>query len=80
MPKLIKHREMLRRRRAFGWHGPYQRGKHPFMVKSDVRLTIGTMSNALQVLVRFFKKSRPCQTKNSKIKRNNAHLQKCSLA
>jgi predicted RNA binding protein YcfA (HicA-like mRNA interferase family) len=31
---------MVRRLRAFGWAGPCQKGKHPFMVKNDVRLTI----------------------------------------
>jgi predicted RNA binding protein YcfA (HicA-like mRNA interferase family) len=31
---------MLRRLRAFGWSGPYQRGKHPFMAKDNARLTI----------------------------------------
>ena len=40
MPKPVKHREMLRRLRALGWAGPYQRGPHPFMVKGDDRLTI----------------------------------------
>jgi predicted RNA binding protein YcfA (HicA-like mRNA interferase family) len=40
MPKPIKHREMLRRLRALGWDGPYQKGKHPFMVKGEMRLTI----------------------------------------
>ncbi len=40
MPKPIKHREMLRRLRVLGWSGPYQQGKHPFMVRNDERLTI----------------------------------------
>lgn len=40
MPKPVKHREMLRRLRALGWDGPHQKGKHPFMVKNEVRLTI----------------------------------------
>ena len=40
MPKPIKHREMLRRLRAFGWNGPHHRGKHPFMMREDLRLTI----------------------------------------
>jgi predicted RNA binding protein YcfA (HicA-like mRNA interferase family) len=31
---------MIRRFRAFGWDGPFQKGKHPFMVKGNVRLTI----------------------------------------
>jgi len=40
MPKPIKHREMVRRLRAFGWQGPQQKGRHPFMVKGQLRLTI----------------------------------------
>ncbi len=40
MPKPVKHREMLRRFRALGWDGPFQKGKHPFLWKSGVRLTI----------------------------------------
>lgn len=40
MPKPIKHKEMLRRLRALGWDGPQQKGKHPFMVKGSVRLTV----------------------------------------
>jgi predicted RNA binding protein YcfA (HicA-like mRNA interferase family) len=40
MPKPIKRKEMLRRLRALGWEGPYQRGSHPFMVKDGQRLTI----------------------------------------
>ena len=40
MPKPIKRAELIRRLRALGWEGPYQKGKHPFMVRSGVRLTI----------------------------------------
>jgi predicted RNA binding protein YcfA (HicA-like mRNA interferase family) len=40
MPRPIKHKEMLRRLRALGWAGPFQKGKHPFMVKEEMRLTI----------------------------------------
>ncbi|HEV2096788.1 MAG TPA: type II toxin-antitoxin system HicA family toxin [Chthoniobacterales bacterium] len=40
MPKPIKRRELIRRMRLFGWEGEYQEGKHPFMVKSGVRVTI----------------------------------------
>jgi predicted RNA binding protein YcfA (HicA-like mRNA interferase family) len=39
MPKPIKHRELVRRLQKLGWQGP-QRGKHPFFVKNDRRLTI----------------------------------------
>jgi predicted RNA binding protein YcfA (HicA-like mRNA interferase family) len=31
---------MLRRLRALGWNDPQQRGKHPFMVKGQMRLTV----------------------------------------
>ncbi len=40
MPKPIKRAELIRRLRALGWEGPFQKGKHPFMVKAGVRLTI----------------------------------------
>ena len=40
MPKPIKRVELIRRLRAFGWDGPYQKGKHPFMLKDSRRLTI----------------------------------------
>jgi predicted RNA binding protein YcfA (HicA-like mRNA interferase family) len=31
---------MMRRLRALGWDGSHQRGKHPFMVKGQTRLTV----------------------------------------
>jgi len=31
---------MLRRLRALSWTGPHQKGRHPFMVKGEMRLTI----------------------------------------
>ena len=40
MPKPIKRRELIRRMRLFGWEGEHQEGKHPFMVKSGVRVSI----------------------------------------
>ena len=40
MPKPIKRKEMLRRLRALGWEGPFQKGSHPFMIKDGQRLTI----------------------------------------
>ena len=40
MPKPIKHSEMVRRLRPLGWQGPFQKGKHPFMVEGETRLTI----------------------------------------
>jgi len=40
MPKPIKRADLIRRLRELGWEGPWQKGKHPFMVKAGVRLTI----------------------------------------
>ena len=40
MPKPIKRSELIRRLRRLGWDGPYQKGKHPFMIKTGLRLTI----------------------------------------
>jgi predicted RNA binding protein YcfA (HicA-like mRNA interferase family) len=36
----VSWREMVRRFRALGFEGPLQRGKHPYMIRGDVRLTI----------------------------------------
>jgi len=40
MPRPIKRSELIRRLRHFGWEGPLQKGKHPFMVKAGLRLTL----------------------------------------
>ena len=42
MPKYgpIKQKELVRNLRAFGFEGPYSGGKHPFMIKKDLVLTI----------------------------------------
>ena len=40
MPKPIKRGELIRRLRRFGWDGPYQKGKHPFMIREGNRLPI----------------------------------------
>ncbi len=42
MPKLkpISWRELVRHLRKFGFEGPYQIGKHPYMVKGNLTLTI----------------------------------------
>ena len=40
MPKPIKRSELISRLRRLGWDGPYQKGKHPFMIKTGLRLTI----------------------------------------
>ncbi len=42
MPKLrpISWRELVKRLKNFGFEGPYQSGKHPYMIKGDLVLTI----------------------------------------
>lgn len=42
MPKLnpVSWGELVKRLRRFGFDGPYQEGKHPYMVKGDLVLTI----------------------------------------
>ena len=42
MPKLkpISHNELLRGIRSFGIEGPFSGGKHLYMVKGNLRLTI----------------------------------------
>ncbi len=36
----IKQRDLVRYLKRFGFDGPYYGGKHPFMVKGDLTLTI----------------------------------------
>ena len=38
--KPIAWRDFVRRLRRLGFHGPYQGGKHPYMVRGDLVLTI----------------------------------------
>ncbi|MDP2951330.1 MAG: type II toxin-antitoxin system HicA family toxin [bacterium] len=42
MPKLkpAQWRELCKGLKSFGFDGPYQSGKHPFMIKGDLSLTI----------------------------------------
>jgi len=42
LPKLspVPWKELLRRLRKLGFEGPYQGGKHPYMIRGDVALTI----------------------------------------
>jgi predicted RNA binding protein YcfA (HicA-like mRNA interferase family) len=42
MPKLspVKWAELVKRLRALGFEGPFAGGKHPYMVRGDVVLTI----------------------------------------
>lgn len=42
MPKLnpISWNDLVRRLRKFGFDGPYQQGKHPYMVRGGLVLTV----------------------------------------
>ncbi len=42
MPKLapVSHQEFVRRLKRFGFDGPYAGGKHPYMVRGNLVLTI----------------------------------------
>ncbi len=42
MPKLnpISWKDLVRRLRKFGFDGPYQQGKHPYMVRGSLVLTV----------------------------------------
>jgi predicted RNA binding protein YcfA (HicA-like mRNA interferase family) len=42
MPKLtpLSWKDFVRKLRRLGFSGPYSGGKHPFMVKADITLTI----------------------------------------
>lgn len=42
MPKFkpVSWRELVKLLRDFGFKGPYQSGKHPYMIKGDLTLTI----------------------------------------
>lgn len=42
MPKLqpISQRKLVQKLRKLGFLGPYQAGKHPYMIKNDIVLTI----------------------------------------
>lgn len=42
MPRFgpIKQKELVRDLKLFGFEGPYFGGKHPFMVKGDLTITI----------------------------------------
>lgn len=42
MPKLspISHKEFIKRMKKLGFEGPYPGGKHLFMIRENIRLTI----------------------------------------
>lgn len=42
MPRIgpISRREFIQHLRTLGFEGPYQEGRHPFMVRGTLRLTI----------------------------------------
>ncbi|MDD3621700.1 MAG: type II toxin-antitoxin system HicA family toxin [Methanofollis sp.] len=53
--------ELIRRLRHFGFEGPYSGGKHPFMIKGDLVLTVPNPHNkeiSVDLQVRILKQAR----------------------
>lgn len=42
MPKLspISQRKLITKLKKFGFSGPFQEGKHPYMIKGEISITI----------------------------------------
>jgi len=42
MPRLtpVKQKELIKKLKLFGYNGPFSGGKHLFMIRYDVRLTL----------------------------------------
>jgi len=42
MPKLvpISQRKLIVKLKKFGFNGPFQEGKHPYMIKGEISITI----------------------------------------
>jgi predicted RNA binding protein YcfA (HicA-like mRNA interferase family) len=42
MPRLtpVKQKELIKKLKLFGYKGPFAGGKHQFMIRNDVRLTL----------------------------------------
>jgi len=36
----VKHKELIKRLKLFGFQGPFAGGKHLFMIRDDIRLTL----------------------------------------
>ncbi len=52
--------EFVKRLRKFGFEGPYQGGKHPYMVKGDLVLTIPNPHKGeigIDLLIRILKQA-----------------------
>ena len=42
MPRItpVSQKKLIAKLRLFGFEGPYQEGKHPYMLKGDISLTV----------------------------------------
>ena len=55
----VSWKELVRRLRQLGFEGPYQSGKHPYMLKGDLVLTIPNPHRkdvSVDLLVRILKR------------------------
>ncbi|MCS6806169.1 MAG: type II toxin-antitoxin system HicA family toxin [Acidobacteriota bacterium] len=56
----VSWKELVRRLRKLGFEGPYQGGKHPYMLKGDLVLTIPNPHRkavSVDLLVRILKRA-----------------------
>ena len=51
----VSRSELIRRLRLFGWEGPISGGKHQFMVKGPVQLTIPNLHRGGEIGVNLLK-------------------------
>lgn len=62
MPKLfpISQKSLVKKFRLFGFNGPYQQGKHPYMIKDSLSITIPNPHNgviSVDLLTRILKQA-----------------------
>jgi predicted RNA binding protein YcfA (HicA-like mRNA interferase family) len=56
----VSWNDLVRRLRHFGFEGPYSGGKHPFMIKGDLVLTVPNPHNTeigVDLLIRVLKQA-----------------------
>ncbi len=62
MPKLspVSWRDFVKRLRILGFEGPFQEGKHPYMIKGNISLTIPNPHEkeiSVDLLIRILKQA-----------------------
>ncbi|OGJ02957.1 hypothetical protein A3G06_01355 [Candidatus Nomurabacteria bacterium RIFCSPLOWO2_12_FULL_46_14] len=62
MPRLVpvSQRKLVSKLKSFGFEGPYQEGKHPYMIKGELSLTIPNQHEkimSVDLLIRILKQA-----------------------